>query len=80
VVRIAAPEGVQFVTLDGAAAPQMTLRLVTRRGDRWTILPHAPGQSVDLSKADTAYVIVALTPPNFTGAQPADYRIRLDPA
>jgi hypothetical protein len=78
VVRLADPDGVQVITLEGKSAAQTTLRLVTRRGNDWVISPLVSGQSVDLSKADTAFVIVAWTPPIFRGAPTADYRIRID--
>lgn len=80
VLRIAQPQGAGIVQLDTQNAGQMKLRLVTRHGDIWVLKPIDPGQQVDLAKADSAYIVLAWTPPLFEGAQMVDYRIKLDPA
>lgn len=78
VLRIAQPLKAGVVQFESDAAGQMILRLVARTGGVWILTPLDPGQPLNLSKADTAYIVVAWTPPIFEGAQTADYRIRID--
>ena len=79
VLRIAQPRATGTVQFESDAQEQMILRLVVRKGNTWVLTPLQPGQSIDLSKADTAYIVTAWTPPIFKGAQTAAYRIRIDP-
>ena len=79
VVAIDQPHAAAVVRFASASTAQMLLRLVVRQGDAWVLTPFEPGQVVDLTHADTAYIVLAWTPPIFGGAATADYRIRIDP-
>ena len=79
VVAIDQPHAAAVVRFDSDNTAQMQLRLVVRQGDGWVLTPFEPGQVVDLTHADTAYIVLAWTPPIFGGAATADYRIRIDP-
>ena len=79
VVAIDQPSGSAIVKVEANHAAQMLLRLVVRQGDAWVLAPFEAGQVIDLTHADTAYIVLAWTPPIFGGAATADYRIRIDP-
>ena len=79
VLRVAQPFGSGVVRFETEASGQMILQVVALYGDAWEIQRLQPGQAFDVSKADSAYIVVAWTPPVFDGAQTAGYRVRIDP-
>ncbi len=79
VLRIVQPQGWGTVWFETQAPGPMILRQVIRQGSSWVIEPLEPGQTIDLTKADNAYLVLVWAPPIYDGAQTADYRIRIDP-
>ncbi len=79
VLRIAQPHRAGIVWFQADGPGRMILRLVARTGDQWALTPLEPGQTLDLAKADSAFIVVTWAPPIFEGAQTAEYRIRIDP-